>query len=1266
MLPARAWITGSLDGKMTAHLSTRFRCQLLHSLLVLGFWVGSTGSWQAQAQCTGTATTAVTATRTAGSGTVTMGVGFNTSVLYVGMPLQGTGLAAGSVVTGIINATTFTISPNATAGGSGSINFTTLVANGNWQVPTVPAGPPTYTSNVPPTNQGILSGGIPGSYTGWHCDVCPSLFTVDLCGNEYARMWMCPGNLYTIALCGSAAAWNSTISITGNATAFLGADGFTTFDDDGCGSPNGHAQVTYTPLTPGLRSIRILSNQAGNPCIPNHLLCGTLTISCSPTPPPPVNDNPCGAVSLPVNATCTSPLTTSSNWATATSGVPPASCGTYGGYDVWYSAVVPPSGALGIQVNHIGALDMAMAIYRAPACTTAYTLAGTRTLLSNLVTGTNTTGMVVGMSVTGTGIPAGTTVASIVNGTSFTMSNNSTANVVNNMQLNAFTELACNADITAGFPEPFIAINDPGLAGQTLWVRLFPQGTPANGGSFEICAFEPVPPTNDNPCTATPVPVTPACTPVSATTEGALATGGVPVPTCGNVPPINDVWFTVQIPLAPPGVGVEIDLSSSVLNDPAMAVYRMNPDCNTLVQVTCNDPVGGGMPGITVNQNGTTIVAGTVLYVRVWNKTPIFGNFQICASPTTPPVNDDPCGALALPVNFGCLFSGYTNENASVTPTNPLGVINVPNPSCAVTANADVWFTVQVPNPFAAASLVIDSDDGSMTDGAFAIYRVASGTCAGNNLVLTQLNCVLNGSPTAATMPFASLPAASLVPGERLYIRMWRQSGSTGTFSMCAARTDPPPGNCNYTLRMQDSFGDGWNGSFVTVCIDPPGPAPNVCTNYTINNSIGNITFGANLNSVITVSYTAVGGFQNQISFLLLAANGGQIVSSALPAPIPGLQGALIVNNVCNAPPAPIEDCLGAIQVCQDFVSLSGNPQNTGSVVDLTTANRGCLVANERQGVWYSFQVSAPGQVGFTINAAPYGGADYDYGLWGPYTNLVCPPTGLPLRCSWGDGPVLTGLNWIATDFTEGAFGDSWTRYITANAGEWYILFIDNFYTQYWGTPFDLSFQFQPGCTPLPTPSPLPCASISCVLPVELMEFVAEPAGREVMVSWATGSEQNSDHFMVERSTDGEHFEAIGRVGAAGTSGMTLRYTWPDKHPVQGWNYYRLKQVDIDGTSAYSPVRSVFMSDRPSTIEVYPNPANDVVNIVLDELSGQRDLLWRVLDASGRVVIEGSQQLAFDANRMSIPVERLDAGSYVVAITTTQGTALGQGRFVKK
>ena len=106
MLPARAWITGSLDGKMTAHLSTRFRCQLLHSLLVLGFWVGSTGSWQAQAQCTGTATTAVTGTRTVGSNVISA-VTPSTAGLVVGMPVNGPNIPVGSVITSV-NATTFT------------------------------------------------------------------------------------------------------------------------------------------------------------------------------------------------------------------------------------------------------------------------------------------------------------------------------------------------------------------------------------------------------------------------------------------------------------------------------------------------------------------------------------------------------------------------------------------------------------------------------------------------------------------------------------------------------------------------------------------------------------------------------------------------------------------------------------------------------------------------------------------------------------------------------------------------------------------------------------------------------------------------------------------------------------------------------------------------------------------------------------------------------------------------------------------------------
>jgi hypothetical protein len=97
-------------------------------------------------------------------------------------------------------------------------------------------------------------------------------------------MYMCAGNLYTITMCASNALWNSTISITGGTLDFEATDGSATFDDDGCGTADGHAQLTYAPATSGLRFIRILTNVGGNPCIPNNLLCGTLNISCSPTP----------------------------------------------------------------------------------------------------------------------------------------------------------------------------------------------------------------------------------------------------------------------------------------------------------------------------------------------------------------------------------------------------------------------------------------------------------------------------------------------------------------------------------------------------------------------------------------------------------------------------------------------------------------------------------------------------------------------------------------------------------------------------------------------------------------------------------------------------------------------------------------------------------------------------------------------------------------------------------------------------------------------
>ncbi|MBK6830492.1 MAG: hypothetical protein IPG92_07015 [Flavobacteriales bacterium] len=176
---------------------------------------------------------------------------------------------------------------------------------------------------------------------------------------------------------------------------------------------------------------------------------------------------------------------------------------------------------------------------------------------------------------------------------------------------------------------------------------------------------------------------------------------------------------------------------------------------------------------------------------------------------------------------------------------------------------------------------------------------------------------------------------------------------------------------------MNDTAGDGWGGSFVTVCVNA------VCTNYSIIGSTGSISFGAVLGDVMTIGYTAAGGFQNQISYQLTAANGGILFSSGSPPVVGPFIFALTVNAPCNLPPAPHEDCVGAVFICEN-TAQSANPQNTGAVADLNTGNRGCLITDERRGVWYAFQVSAPGQIGFTINPFPYGVSDYDFGLWGP------------------------------------------------------------------------------------------------------------------------------------------------------------------------------------------------------------------------------------------------------------------------------------------
>ena len=137
-------------------------------------------------------------------------------------------------------------------------------------------------------------------------------------------------------------------------------------------------------------------------------------------------------------------------------------------------------------------------------------------------------------------------------------------------------------------------------------------------------------------------------------------------------------------------------------------------------------------------------------------------------------------------------------------------------------------------------------------------------------------------------------------------------------------------------------------------------------------------------------------------------------------------------------------------------------------------------------------------------------------------------------------------------------------------------------------------------------------------LPVELTAFTAEAAGPDaVRLAWATATEKNSARFDVERSLDGLAFAKIGEAAAAGSSSSARRYAHLDGTAPAGRLYYRLRQVDADGTFSYSPVRMVTLAGS-GLLALVPNPAQAARTLASGLPAGAA---VNVFDALGRPVL---------------------------------------------
>ncbi len=182
-------------------------------------------------------------------------------------------------------------------------------------------------------------------------------------------------------------------------------------------------------------------------------------------------------------------------------------------------------------------------------------------------------------------------------------------------------------------------------------------------------------------------------------------------------------------------------------------------------------------------------------------------------------------------------------------------------------------------------------------------------------------------------------------------------------------------------------------------------------------------------------------------------------------------------------------------------------------------------------------------------------------------------------------------------------------------------------------------------------------------LPVVLTRFEASPRQADAILSWTTAQELNSRVFAVERSLDNRSFVEIGTVTARGTSTSPQQYTYREANAVsQGSTlYYRLRQVDQDGTTTYSPVRTVTFAAGAPQLSLYPNPATDQLHVTLTGLAAPGATLT-AYSVLGQAVLHAELGAASQAD---LTLTSLPTGTYVLRVTLPDGSTK-HAAFVKQ
>jgi len=170
------------------------------------------------------------------------------------------------------------------------------------------------------------------------------------------------------------------------------------------------------------------------------------------------------------------------------------------------------------------------------------------------------------------------------------------------------------------------------------------------------------------------------------------------------------------------------------------------------------------------------------------------------------------------------------------------------------------------------------------------------------------------------------------------------------------------------------------------------------------------------------------------------------------------------------------------------------------------------------------------------------------------------------------------------------------------------------------------------------------------LIPTTLLNIYAELIQKSVEVKWQTQNERNLDRFIIERSSDGINFTAIGNQPLSQIIATTKSYSFIDLKPMPGKNFYRIVMVDVDKLNIYSKVVEVEIYNK--RLQVFPNPANEVIHVRFTPLNEAAVLL--ISDGIGRKL--KTRMIDANASSTTIDIKNFPKGNYLLQLITKEKT----------